>query len=130
MTDQKNQNKGEGTSSSLPSGLSMCRQDRSRSRGRDRSPDSATFTPPPTPPPCESTTPQSTPQPTPQSPPPTPTSTSLNSGGDDVVDADLIGVKVRKQFGSEWFDGEVISVSEPDIFKVKYEDSDTEELEW
>ena len=105
------------------------RQDRSRSRGRDRSPDSATFTPPPTSPPCESTTPQSTPQPTPQSPPPTPTSTSLNSGGDDVVDADLIGVKVRKQFGSEWFDGEVISVSEPGIFKVKYEDSDSEELD-
>ena len=76
-----------------------------------------------------SSTPQSTPQPTPQSSTSTPISTSFNSGGDDVADVDLIGVKVRKQFGSEWFDGEVIGVSEPGIFKVKYEDSDVEELD-
>ena len=48
---------------------------------------------------------------------------------DSFCDVDLIGVKVRKQFGSDWFDGEVVSVSRPGIFKVKYEDNDTEELD-
>ena len=103
------------------------RQDRSRSRGRDRpssDSDSPPSTPPPTPSHSDTTqpSPQSTPQSTPRSPSPTPSSESF-------CDVDMIGVKVRKKFGSEWYDGEVISVSRPGIFKVKYEDSDTEELD-
>ena len=53
-------------------------------------------------------------------------------GGDDVVDADLIGVKVRKKFSAGWFDGEVFGVIGndiyPDIYRVRYTDGDTEEF--
>ena len=43
----------------------------------------------------------------------------------------MIGVKVSKKFGDDWFDGEVISVSEPGRYKVRYryEDGDMENLD-
>ena len=37
---------------------------------------------------------------------------------DGVHDLDMIGVKVRKQFSTGWFDGEVISVTGPDLYKA------------
>ena len=57
------------------------------------------------------------------------TTTDVNSvDSDGVHDLDMIGVKVRKKFGSDWFDGEVISVTGPGLYKVTYEDGDREDL--
>ena len=52
---------------------------------------------------------------------------SVDSNG--VHDLDLIGTKIRKLFSTGWFDGEVIGVSGPGVFKVKYTDGDVEELD-
>ena len=41
----------------------------------------------------------------------------------------MIGVKVRKMFEGDWYDGEVMDVTGPNIFKVVYEDGDSEELD-
>ena len=57
------------------------------------------------------------------------TPSDLNTDGDGVHNSDLIGIKVRKQFTEGWFGGEVIDVSCPDIYEVKYEDDDVEKLE-
>ena len=57
------------------------------------------------------------------------TNTTVNSvDSDGVHDLDMIGVKVRKEFDLGWFDGEVISVTGPGLYKVKYEDGDMEDL--
>ena len=40
----------------------------------------------------------------------------------------MIGVKVRKKFSEGWFDGEVIGVTGPGLYKVLYEDGDKEDL--
>ena len=57
------------------------------------------------------------------------TTTTVNSvDSDGVHDLDMIGVKVRKKFSSGWYDGEVISVTGPGLYKVRYEDGDREDL--
>ena len=42
----------------------------------------------------------------------------------------MIGVKVRKKFDSDWFDGEVISVTGPGLYKVRYEERISTELSY
>jgi len=54
-----------------------------------------------------------------------------NSDGDETEDesvVDLIGVKIHKEFGSEWFDGIVSSWEDP-FWVVTYQDGETEEMD-
>ena len=53
----------------------------------------------------------------------------MGSNGNGVHDLDYIGTKIRKSFSTGWFDGEVIGVSRPGVFKIKYTDGDMEELD-
>ena len=40
-----------------------------------------------------------------------------------------IGHMIRKEFDEGWFDGEVYGVVENDIYRIRYTDGDTEELD-